>query len=75
MVVFGQSDCFPANVVVFGQKWLYLNESGRYAVKVLVFGQGGSSPAKWFFRAIVVVFGQNGCIWAKVVVFGENGCI
>ena len=61
-------------MVVFGQKWLY---SGR----------SGCIPAIWFYSGKVVVFGQNGCIWArvvvigqqllyiKVVVFGQIGCI
>ena len=45
MVVFGQSVCTQAKVVVFGQKWLYSGKSGCIRVrcfltgKVVVFGQ------------------------------------
>ena len=60
MVVFGQSDCIRAKVVlfgkmvVFGKKWLYSGKSGCIRQKVdLVF--------------------QSGCIWAKIVKFGQNG--
>ena len=49
MVVFEQSGCVPAKVVLFGQKWLY-------SVKVVVFGQIGCIRQNGCFRAI------NGCI-------------
>ena len=72
VVVFGQSDCIPANwlfsvkVVVFGkmivfwQKWLY---SG----KEVVFGQ------KWLYSGKSGCFPESFCNWAKVVVFGQKG--
>ena len=75
MVLFGQSGCISAKVVVIVQKWLY---SG----KVDVIGQSG------FNRSKGVLFGQSGCISAKVVVivqkwlysgkvvvFGQISCI
>ena len=49
MVVFLQSGCIRAKIVVFGQKLLY---SG----KIVVFGQNGS------IRAKVILFEQSGCI-------------
>ena len=59
MVVFGESggissksDCIRGKVVVFGEKWLYLD-------KMVLFGQSGCNLAK------VVVFGQSGCISSK----------
>ena len=55
MVVFEQGGCTRANVIVFGQKLLYLE-------KMVVLGQ------KWLFPCKVVVFRQGGCIRAKVVV-------
>ena len=62
MIVFGQSGCNRAKVVVFGQ-------SAFIGEKVVVFGQSGCNRAK------VVVFGQGGRIHAKLVVFGQSGCI
>ena len=52
MVVLGQSGCIRAKVVVFGQKWLYLDKA-VVSCKVVVFGQDGYICAK------VVVFGQK----------------
>ena len=49
-------------MIVFGQKCLYSDRNGCIRAKVFV-----------FFN--VVVFGQNGCIRAKVVEFLQNGCI
>ena len=73
MVVFGQ-------IVVFGQKWLYLGKIGCiwakvvvlelncfFLAKVVVFGQSGRTRVKLVFSGKVVVFGQNGCIQAKMV--------
>ena len=60
MVVFVQSECIRAKVVLIGksgcirQKWFY---SG----KVVVIGQSRLVRAKWLFS------GKNGCIWAKWV--------
>ena len=66
MVVFREGVCIWAQVVVFGQKWFYLGNSGFCREKVVVFGK------KCYIRAKVVVIGQSGCTWAKVVVFGQN---
>ena len=72
MVVVGQSGCIRANVVVFGQKWLY-------SAKDVVFGQIGCIRAETYFSGSVVVYGQK---WlnsqksvffrAKVVVLGQK---
>ena len=49
MVVFGQSGCIRAKIVLFGkevvlgQKWLYSCKSGYNRAKVVVIGQ------LWFF--------------------------
>ena len=53
MVVFGQSGCNRAKVVVFGQKWFYLSESCGIRGKVAVFGHSCC------IRAKMVVFGQK----------------
>ena len=39
MVVFGQSGCVRAKVVVFGLKLFYSGKSGGNRVEVVVFGQ------------------------------------
>ena len=64
MVIFWQSGCTRAKVVVIGQKWLYL-------------GKSCCIRAKWLYSGKVVILGQNwlylgkrGYIPAKVVVFG-----
>ena len=54
MVVFENSGCIPAKVVVFGQKWL----------KVVVLGKNGCVRVKRLYM------GKIGCIRAKVAVFG-----
>ena len=75
MVVFGQSDCIRAEVVVFLLKWLYsgkvdiFGQGGCIRTKVVVFGQNCCVRAK------VVLFWQSGCIWEKVVILGHSGCI
>ena len=43
MVVFGQSCCIWAKVVLIGQNWLYSGKSGSNRAKVVLFGQ------KWLF--------------------------
>ena len=59
-------------VVVFGQKWFYSGKRSCIWLKVVLFAQSGRT---W---AIVVAFGQGGCILAnwwfsvKVVLFGEK---
>ena len=58
-VLFGQSGCFRQNSCNL-QKWLYSGKSCCFGAKVK------------FIRTKLIVFGQNGCIWAKVVVLGQN---
>ena len=63
VVVFGQSGCIRAKVVVFGQK--------LYSGKVVVFWQ------KWLYSGKVVVLGEKGCIrvnwlYSGSVVSGRN---
>ena len=41
VVVFWQSGCIRAKVVIFGQKWLYSGKSGCIRAKVVVVGQSG----------------------------------
>ena len=48
---------------LFGQKWLYLGQSGSIWEKVVLNGQ------KWFY------LGKSCCIGVKVVVFGQSGSI
>ena len=80
--VFGQSDCIPtkiveflqtgctwAQVVVFGQKWLYSCKSGFIRAKTVVFGQKVLYSGKWLY------FSKGGCIGAKMDVFMQNRCI
>ena len=52
MDVFGKSVSILAKVVVFGQKWVYLEKCFFWA-KVVVFGQ------KWLYSGKVVVVGQK----------------
>ena len=88
MAISGQSGCIWANVVVFGQKWLYSVKVVLFG-KVAVFGQGGCIQAKVVvfgqkllysgksdgIRANEVIFEQSGCVLAKVVVIGKSGCM
>ena len=46
MVVFGQSGCVRAKVVVIGQRWLYSGKNCCIRAKVVVFGQSGCICAK-----------------------------
>ena len=69
MVLFVQSGCVRAKVVVMGQSSC-VGKTVCTRAKVVVFEQ------KWlylgksgFILAKVVVFGQSGCIRSKVVVF------
>ena len=79
MVVFGQSGCIRAKVVVFEHnmffsckscciraKWLYLGKSSCFRSKVVLFVRSRC------IRAKVVIFRQSGCIRAKVFVFGQK---
>ena len=54
-------------MVVYGQIGC-IRAKCLYSCKVVELGQ------KLFDSGKVVVFGQNGCIWAKVVVFVQSGC-
>ena len=83
-VFFEESGCVRAKVVVFREKWFYSAKNGCFRAKVVLLyfflgqkllysGKSGS------IRAEAVVFGQIGCIWAKVVVkvvvFVQRVCI
>ena len=70
-------------MVVFEQKWLYSSKRCCIRKKVVVFGQSGLIRINWlisgksgslqgrrFYSGKMVVFGESGCIQAKVVVFG-----
>ena len=59
MVVFGQSGCIRAKLVVFGLKWLYSGKSGCISAKVAVFGQSGCIREKGLCLGKVVVLGQK----------------
>ena len=69
MVVFGQSGCIRAKVVVFWQKWLYSKRSDCIRAKVVAFGQSGC------IRAKVVVLGQKWLYSGKVLYSEKSGCI
>ena len=82
MVLLGQGGCFCAKVVVFGQKWLYSEESGCNRASVVVYEKIASIPAKWLYLGKVVEFsqkwlhsGKSFCILGKAVVFRQSGCI
>ena len=62
MVVFGQICCIWAKLVQVGHK--------LYAQIELI-----SPKYNQFARKQFVVFGQTGYIWAEVDVFGQSGCI
>ena len=82
MVVFGQSGCIWAKVVVFGQKLFYIwvlrmssGENGCIPARWLYSGKNCSIQAKlvkfgqkWLYSGIVVVFGQ------KWLYSGKSGC-
>ena len=72
MFVFRQYGYIPA-------RWLYLVKNGCIQAKLALFEQkwliSGKSGCNWEnvgIWAIVVVFGQSGCIRAKVLVFGQK---
>ena len=69
MVVFGQSCCIWAKVVLIGQNWLYSGKSGSNRAKVVLFDK------KWLFLGKVVAFRQSGSSQAKVFVLQQSGCI
>ena len=52
-------------MVEFGQMW-----SKR--AKVVVFKKSRFILEFWLYSGKVVVFGQIGCVWAKVVVIGQK---
>ena len=53
VVEIGQNGCIRAEVVVFGDNWLFSGKSGCIWAKIVVFGQSDCLQAK------VVVFGQK----------------
>ena len=55
MVVFGQSGCNWANVLI-SDKLVVFGQNCFYSSKLVVFGQN------WLHSGRVVVFGQSGCI-------------
>ena len=63
MVVFGQSGCIWAKVVVDFGKIGFIPAKWHCLGKVIVFGKN------WLY------WGKSGCIRAKMVVFGLIGCI
>ena len=69
-VIFGQRGFIREKVVLFGQKYFYLGKRLCILANVFVLVQGGCNCAKWLCSCKVVVFGQDGCVRAKVVVFG-----
>ena len=71
MVLVWQSSCFWANVVVFGQKWLYFCQSACIRLSLFYSGRAVVFGKQWFYSAKVVVFGKSGRIRAKVVIFGK----
>ena len=66
VVVFRQSDCILATVVVLGKKYLNSGKSGCIRTKMFVFGQSGCNPAE------AVLFGQKWLYWDKEVLFVEK---
>ena len=84
MVVFEQSGCIRAKVVVFGKKCLYSGKKWLYSE-----GKSGfirRNRAKWLSSGKVVVFGKKWLYSGKLVVFalilaemwlysGKSGCI
>ena len=82
MVVFLESGCNRAEVVVFGQKLLYSGESGFIPEKVIVIGKMVVLGQKLFFSGKVFVSGQKCLYLGTVVVLGQkwlysgkSGCI
>ena len=54
MVVFGQSGCIRAKLVLIGKKWFYSGKSGSIREKAVVFEQSCCN------RAIRFHLGKNG---------------
>ena len=82
MVVFGQSCCSRAKVVLFlkkllySERWLYsgkCDSNGR--ANAVVFEKSGCIRAKRFYSVNVVVFGQKRLYSGKMVVIGQSYCI
>ena len=72
VLVFRQSVCILAKVVVLGKKYLNSGKSCCIRTKMFVFGQSGCTPAE-VFLAKVVVLGESGFIRAEGVLFGQSG--
>ena len=91
MVVFGQSGCIWAKIVVLGQSGsirailVVFEQSGWIWARVVVFGQSCVIRAKWLHLwksgslrqkgFIRSTFGKGVCVRSKVVALGESGCI
>ena len=75
MVVFEQSGCISAKVVLLGQKWLYSGKSGGIRAKVVVVLQSGCILEKLLYSGKSSFIWQSVCILAKVVVILQSGCI
>ena len=58
MVVFGQSCCIQANLVVFVQKLVVLRQKWLYSVKAVLFRKNGCNLAKWLYSGKAVVLEQ-----------------
>ena len=59
LMLFGQSCCISATVVLFAKKWLYSGKSSSIRAISCIWEK-------------IVVFGQGGCMLEKVFVFGQN---
>ena len=58
-------------MVVFGQKWLYLDKSGCSLVNSFNFGKVGYIRTNWLYSSRVVVFGQSGITRSKWLYSGK----
>ena len=69
MDVFRQSGCIRAKAEVLGQKWLYSVKDVVFGQKWLYSGKNCCIQEKVLYSGKSGLFGQSGCIRAKVVVF------
>ena len=65
MVVFGQSGCNRANMVV-------IEQGGCVSPMLLC---SGKMVLLWLYTGKVVLFGQSGCIRSKWMYSGVSGCL
>ena len=81
MVVFGQSGCIQAKVVLLGQsigirsKVVVFWPEWFYSCIVNVFGQSDCIRAKWLYSVKVVIILQCCCKRAKGLYWGKSGYI